>query len=501
VCVWDVAWCVTRIRMIWLLVVSAVLAAPASAVAATVRIAVTPGNAHDGTPPSSQVDVVAMSAERNVVAITREPLGTWLVRDTGAALHSGAGCVAVDVNTARCTTPAGAQEASSAVSVQTGDRGADVTVAPSISAIVRGGDGDDTLRASGFLDGGRGADALIGGPGPDSLTGGPGADVLRAGAGADTLVGDGGSPAAPSDDVLDGGSGLDTASYKSRAAPVRVDLADPGGDGAQRENDRLRSIEDLIGGSGDDVLRGDRQPNRIEGGGGRDRIDGRGGPDTLQGGDGADVIRGQAGNDTLQATDPGDRAIGGPGDDHLAGLAPDARLDAGPGDDTISLIATPAKLTCGGGSDLLSASTAGARSLFGRLVLDGCERVVMRAGVATVQVSPTRAADGALAMTVACRRQGTAATNACRGTIRIALSRAKGPPLRLASGTFDLVAGASRRVRFALRPAGGRALHAHPRPLIAVTVTGTGVADPTFKTVLPMNLNIGFAEQWRVHAP
>jgi hypothetical protein len=486
-------------RLIWLIVVCAMFGSASSAVAATVRVVVTPGSAHDAAPPSSQIVFVAGSAERTVAAITRDPLGTWLVRDTGAALHSGPGCVAIDMNTAGCATPSGTRQASPAVALRTGDRGADVTLAPSILAIVRGGDGNDTLRASGVLDGGRGADTLIGGPGPDSLTGGPGTDVLRAGAGDDELVGDGGPRVPPSDDGLDGGSGQDTASYRSRVTTVRVDLANSGGDGARGEDDRLRSIENLIGGRGRDVLLGDGAANRIDGGSGRDRIDGRGGPDTLQGGDGANVMRGGPGNDALQATDPGDRAIGGPGDDHLAGLARGVDLDAGPGDDTISLVATPAKMACGSGDDLLSPSIAGARSLVGRLVLDGCEGVIMGAGLATVQVTPMWTADGALAMTVACRPQGTAATNACRGTIRLALSGARHAPLRLASGAFDLVAGTGSRLRFALSPAARRALHAHRRPLIAVAVTGTGVADPTITPALPSNLDIPFADNWLVH--
>ena len=485
--------------MICLLALLTALGVPASAGAATVRVVVTPGNAHDGAPPSSQVDFAAGRAEHNVVSIAAEPAGTWLVRDSAAALHPGSGCVAVDASTARCAIPAGTRQASSAVSVRTGDRGADVTVVPSILAIVRGGDGDDTLSASGVLDGGRGADTLIGGPGPDSLTGGPGSDVLRAGAGDDALIGDGGPAARPGHDVLDGGAGQDVASYKSRATGVRVDLADAGGDGARGENDRLRGIENLSGGRGRDVLLGDGAANRIDAGGGRDRVDGRGGPDTLDGGDGADLVRGGRGNDVLQATDPGDWALGGPGDDHLAGQARGVRLDAGPGDDTISLIATPAKLACGTGNDQLSPATAGTRSLFARLLLDGCEGVIMRAGVATVQVAPTPTAAGGLAMTVACRPQGTAATNVCRGTIRLALRRVGRAPARLASATFDLVAGAQRRVGFALSAAGREALRAHPRPLLDVTVNGTAVADPKIKPALPQNLDITFADRWRVH--
>ena len=69
-------------------------------------------------------------------------------------------------------------------------------------------------------------------------------------------------------------------------------------------------IENLIGGSGDDTLTGDGNPNRLEGGAGVDTLIGLAGNDTLIGGPGNDII---AGGDRF------DLLNGGPGADFLEG--------------------------------------------------------------------------------------------------------------------------------------------------------------------------------------
>lgn len=95
-----------------------------------------------------------------------------------------------------------------------------------------------------------------------------------------------------------------------------------GGNDNLRTNAIVRSI--LVGGEGNDTLRGGRGDDILVGGGGRD---------TLIGGPGNDILRGDGGNDTL---------LGGPGDDILYGGidALDARgrparntLNGGPGND------------------------------------------------------------------------------------------------------------------------------------------------------------------------
>jgi hypothetical protein len=49
-------------------------------------------------------------------------------------------------------------------------------------------------------------------------------------------------------------------------------------------NETASLIEDAIGGSGDDVIKGNAVANNLYGGGGNDTLNGRGGHDTLYGG-------------------------------------------------------------------------------------------------------------------------------------------------------------------------------------------------------------------------
>lgn len=90
---------------------------------------------------------------------------------------------------------------------------------------------------------------------------------------------------------------------------------------------------EVLGGPGDDTLRGDfDRPGRevLDGGPGADRIESWGGDDELRGGEGPDVLDGGAG---------ADRVLGGEGDDTLAGdgqAAPGAdTIDGGEGNDLL----------------------------------------------------------------------------------------------------------------------------------------------------------------------
>ncbi|MBL6082220.1 hypothetical protein JMJ56_30040 [Belnapia sp. T18] len=163
--------------------------------------------------------------------------------------------------------------------------------------------GNDTLRGTDRddrLDGAGGDDALNGLGGNDVLLGGPGNDTLRGAAGNDTL---------------DGGDGNDTADYGLATQPVVIDLAaaraNQDGQGGQ---DRLLSIENVVGGPGNDTIRGDGAANRLVGGAGNDAINGLGGNDSINGGEGRDILRGGAGQDN---------AAGGVGNDTFTIFAAD----------------------------------------------------------------------------------------------------------------------------------------------------------------------------------
>ncbi|WP_177198552.1 hypothetical protein [Novosphingobium sp. CF614] len=145
---------------------------------------------------------------------------------------------------------------------------------------ITGAAGDDVIA------GGSGNDIIAGGSGFDTLKGEAGDDVLYGAAGDDVLDGGAGK------DVLVGGSGLDGASYASTSAAVRVQLSASGTNAGDAAGDEYYAIENVIGGSGADVIGGDDGQNELTGGRGNDQLSGDAGDDTYvwNVGDGADVI-------------------------------------------------------------------------------------------------------------------------------------------------------------------------------------------------------------------
>ena len=72
--------------------------------------------------------------------------------------------------------------------------------------------------------------------------------------------------------TLDGGGGVDTASYASSGAGVAVSLALGTGIGGDAEGDRLFNIENLTGSNSDDTLEGNAGNNLLVGGLGIDTV-------------------------------------------------------------------------------------------------------------------------------------------------------------------------------------------------------------------------------------
>lgn len=336
------------------------LAAPAGAQAAVVGGY--PGSPTEGKVPGSPpaVAYTAAPGETNAVTVTAEPPEV-VFREAGAPLTAAGSCRLVSPAEARCPD-VGRLE----ISLGDGNDSAALPGALTPFVSVSGGDGDDTISGpTGFvtdlpdrddlyvLSGGAGNDTIQGGPLPESIDGGPGTDVLRGGDGGDLLTGGAdadelhgeegsdvlqGDPrdAAAAPDVLDGGPGRDRAVWDT-SAPVRVDLADPGLDGREREFDNPQFVEDLTGGTGPNTLLGDDGPNRLE-----------------ARGDGVQELRGRGGDDVLLAASP--NAIAG--DDVL--------LDGGAGDDVLGGDQQP---VCGSGRDVISAAA----------VVRDCERVQLGA--------------------------------------------------------------------------------------------------------------------------
>ncbi|EFO34067.1 proprotein convertase P [Roseibium sp. TrichSKD4] len=199
--------------------------------------------------------------------------------------------------------------------------------------VIVGGRGDDTIRGANsryasldvedVLIGGSGDDKLYGYAGSDVLDGGYGDDFLNGGAGEDRLEGGEGNDRLLGDadaDVIIGGNGIDEVYYYTSNAAVIVDLNDALPEhGGHAEGDVLFSIENILGSSYADTLRGDDEGNSIDGYYGDDLLYGLGGDDDLKGAAGNDTIYGGAGSDLIYGGYGDDYVVGGLGDDHLQG--------------------------------------------------------------------------------------------------------------------------------------------------------------------------------------
>lgn len=147
-----------------------------------------------------------------------------------------------------------------------------ITLTGTADIAATGNDGDNTL---------------IGNDGANTLSAGDGNDVVDGGAGNDTLVGGSGA----GDDTYIGGVGVDTVVYSSATQGITVDLAAGTATGPEIGNDTLIEIENVVGGSGDDVIRGDTGDNQLFGGDGNDLLTGGlGGNDLFDGGNGLDRV-------------------------------------------------------------------------------------------------------------------------------------------------------------------------------------------------------------------
>jgi Ca2+-binding RTX toxin-like protein len=218
------------------------------------------------------------------------------------------------------------------------------------SALLFGGDGDDTLTGGSGNDqlfGQAGNDTLLGKGGNDLLFGGAGNDVLVGGTGDDQVSGEAGNDRIiwnPGDgtDLNEGGDGVDTVEVNggngaevftatANGTRVRFDRVSPapftldigtsenlivkmnGGNDTFTGSNGLATLikltvdggagnDTITGGDGDDVLLGGDGNDTLIGGRGNDQLFGGAGDDTIvwNPGDGSDIVEGQAGQDTLQ---------------------------------------------------------------------------------------------------------------------------------------------------------------------------------------------------------
>ena len=204
----------------------------------------------------------------DTVSITLLAGGTKFQVNNVSDLVAKSGClpVAGDKTKATCTVfnaPDGSRRPISAFGF--GDRDSITNQSP-VSILAHGGDGPDKLI------GGSGRDQLFGEGGDnDSLQGREGSDRFSGGSGAHDLV-----------------------TYSDRSTTVNavlkdgVSTVDNGGAG---ETDQLGpDVEDLGGGTGNDMLFGNSADNILAGGLGIDTLGGGRGADQLIGGDGDDFL-------------------------------------------------------------------------------------------------------------------------------------------------------------------------------------------------------------------
>lgn len=238
--------------------------------------------------------------------------GVYTIQDSGATIAGGTTCSAVNANKVTCPG-AGIN----AITVNAGDMNDLVWVTAATSATVTGAAGNDTLI------GGNGNDVLDGGTGPDAIYGGP---------------------------------GTDTVTYASRTASVFVSLDGAANDGEAAEGDNVADdVENVTGGSGDDNITGSSAANIILGGAGNDVLLGErsdsaqdpnytgSGNDSIFGGDGNDAIGGGNGDNLISGGNGDDSLYGGPGADSF---------DGGSGNDDLeALDGVVDAVNCGTGTD------------------------------------------------------------------------------------------------------------------------------------------------------
>ncbi|GAB1476510.1 hypothetical protein MASR2M70_13440 [Bacillota bacterium] len=147
------------------------------------------------------------------------------------------------------------------------------------------------------------------------------------------------------DGNIDGRGGIDTLDYSSLTAGIEVDLNTGL---ASAVSAGVTGIENVRGGSGNDIIRGDNKNNHLEGGPGNDMLYGEGGDDILDGGAENDELYGGGGNDTLITGSGHNLVSGGTGTDKVI-VAYQSTYSNPANDIDVWVFLQPAPPTPGGG--------------------------------------------------------------------------------------------------------------------------------------------------------
>ncbi len=259
-----------------------------------------------------------------------------------------------------------------------------------------GGRGRSTFEN---LIGSNSGDRLTGDIGNNRIEGRDGADIINGDAGFDILVGGLGA------DQLDGGTGIDWVYYDDSQVGVNVDLLATGL-GGTAEGDTYANIENILGSTSGDTLRGSDVNNvinpNISGKVATEIVSGRGGTDTIVtnfSGAGIDVGRGVTGGYNIGSTTNGSLTrrnaantstlttvtfdsieqlvvVGTQSDDTIYGGAGNDVIVTGSGNDTILAGTGVDFVLAGAGNDTVSYGTDANRNLrtdggTGSFLLDG----------------------------------------------------------------------------------------------------------------------------------
>jgi Ca2+-binding RTX toxin-like protein len=205
------------------------------------------------------------------------------------------------------------------------------------------GGGNDTLDFSGWT-----SNSVIDlNPGAFSSGGGSGRPTLEA---ARVAVGDPDLTMAELDAILTRNGSLDGMLHDNIAIAYGA------------------TIENAVGGGGDDVITGNSVGNNLVGNNGNDSIDGGAGNDILKGNNGVDTLLGGAGDDRLEGGNGDDVLNGGAGADRLlGGSGVDTYVfDANSGTDTIEGLAKGDRidLSAFGTDDEVGINTSQAGKIF-----------------------------------------------------------------------------------------------------------------------------------------
>jgi Ca2+-binding RTX toxin-like protein len=304
------------------------LALPAAAPASTVSVEETQGTYAYEAANFAHLRFTAAAGEDNGVVIEtaseQDGVLELTVVDNRAPLTAGPGCSGGGPpgTTARCTIhaprgPEGVPGPFKGITTVPGTRWVG-------SMTIDLGDGHNGFEAGSFSEelynsfamtvtAGDGDDRIVTGGGDDLIDPGAGSDSVHTNEGRDRVL----ATAAPDGpDVYDLGSeyynpakfGADEVDYSRRSAPVEWD----GFTGVVAgEGDKLNGVENVFGGSGGDVLRGNEFENFLFGGPGNDILVGGLNWDVLMGGEGDDELRGGQDPDVLIGEAGNDSAFGG----------------------------------------------------------------------------------------------------------------------------------------------------------------------------------------------